>query len=200
VGALQDMVAHHPVKRLAAVGVGVTAVPLAATFAATGWLDGLLVAVALLAGTTMAAATVARRQLDQLPLRVAPVAARSRVDGRSVVRFRACLGLGRACRPRVSVSFEPEGGVPRQLDVQLPCDLVCGPFVFTTLEPEEAGAYRVTVAVGDEEAQAHIGPHDVREGQFVGGIAVGRSVRFDGDWERVSLPGSDEPPARPHER
>lgn len=187
---LEDMVAEHPPARIAGVGLVGTLVPFAATWVADGWLDGALVGIGLLVGTVTAAAAAARKRLDALPLALASQAAWSRVDGRDEVRFRACLGKGRACRPTMRVRFEPETGAPRELPVTLAVEHVCGPFVGSVERPGEPGTYVVEVAAGSEKAETRYPPTALVEGHFGHGIAVGRKVRFDGDWGRISPPGS----------
>jgi hypothetical protein len=197
VGALDDMVAAHPVSRIAGFGATAAVVPLGLTFVATGWVDGALVATSLLLATGFGAAAAARQRLDRLPLRVAESAVWGWVDGVRVLRFRACLGRGRSCRPVMRARWVPREGAPVPLQVQLASDHVCGPFVGTVVQPPVGeGHYEVEAQVGDEVAKATIAASSVREGRFDRGIVAGRRLRFDDAWDQVTAsptPSGDQP-------
>ena len=192
--ALEDIVEPHTLPQLVGAGALLTLLPLAGTWVAVGWGDVALVALSAALGVGSAAAVSARRALDRLPLELAPVAARGMVDGRITVRFRACLGRGRSCRPRWTVQWLPSGEAPpRELPVDAVGAHVCGPFVAQVDLPEgEAGAFTVQVAVGDERVERRFEAGDLREGRFCQGIVAGRVLRFDEAWRQVEA--REEPP------
>jgi len=188
VRALENIVERHSVARILSVGGVLAVVPLAGTWAAVGWADVALGAVAATMGAATAAAAATRARLDRLPLELAPRVAVGRVDGREVVRLRACLGRGRACRPRWTVRFHPTDGVPRRVEAFAPVDHVCGPFVAQIEAPAEPGELEVEVAAGDQVARATYSLSEAARGRFTGGIEAGRRVRFDEGWREVGGP------------
>ena len=183
--SLENIVEPYPLAHIVGSGVLLAVLPLGATWVAVGWVDAVLVALSVAIGGATAAAVRARHRLDHLPLELAPVAARGRVDGRDTVRFRACLGRGRSCRPRWTVTFQPDGGPSVPLPASMPVDHVCGPFVAQVEAPDGDGRFEVAVTVGEETARRDYAPTEVVVGRFCPGILAGRRLRFDDGWRRV---------------
>ena len=196
-GTLQDMVEPHTMGRILSAGATLSAIALAATVAVTGWMDLAMVGLAGAIGLGTLAAAQVRRTLDHLPLRLATGAAVGTVDGRDLVRFRACLGRGRRFVPTVQVALEADGAkVPVAVVHPDGSAAVCGPLVVTVERPAQSGVLVVSMEAMEDghrwTAEARYPTEALLRGRFAHGVHVGACVVFDTDWDRIEI---DDDPA-----
>ena len=153
------------------VAAGVAIVPELTPLAAD---IGLGVLGTAAVGTSLWAWSV-RRQLAKLPLELAPVVSRRKVDGRWVYGTRARLGRGRALHtPQVQVTWEPQAGSPVALRTEVVVDRLVGPFTALAHDERQAvqgpGQFRLSIEVSSGgqrwAAEATVPADAIRDGQF----------------------------------
>lgn len=198
--AVLDLVERLPVAPLLAVaGAGAAgALVLAALLGGTVAV-ALLVAGALvvaLAGGLLAV----RVHLARMPLELAPVAVRMRIDGHPAFGFRARLGRGRSLEhARAVVRFVPESGEPVALSPLLPDGTsLVGPWSLVVVDRHErcTGSGRFEVQVKASERGRHwaasraYASNDLHDGRFEPAqIVDGGGLRWRRDaWDQVSPP------------
>lgn len=159
------------VVALAALGValGAAAIPTLTPVIA----DVVLVVLGLGSFGAAGYAWSMQRWLGSLPLELAPVVGRGRVDGQIVYRFRARLGRGRALHdPSARVRWEPASGEPIELEAVLPARSLCGPFTILVPDPMDRvdgpGRFYIEVEV-ESRGRAWIASGSYPEGAIHGG-------------------------------
>ncbi len=193
-------------RTMAVVGAAVSLLPLIAV----PWVPvaGDVLAALLTAGGGGLTAWMLRERsrLDALPLQVAAVAARGRIDGWEIFRFRVRLGRGRRMRaPQVRVTWIPDGSDPVPLPVEVPIADLCGPW--TVIAVDRVGRVhgsgvlhlqvQVTSGGQDWTAEARYAPDAIVPGTFMGGVQQARrGLVWSGDWDQVTgtVDGSQRPP------
>lgn len=182
---------------IAGLGGAVSALPLAA-IPFVPLLGDVIAGVVCVAGLVATGwLFTERRRIGQLPLELAAAAARGRVDGVDVYRFRARLGRGRRMRrPEVTVTWRPADGAPVPLAVALPVDDLCGPWTIVASDPAGVvrgpGALHLEVRVDSAgqpwRAAASYELEAVPAGRFDQGLQLGRrGLEWSDAWDRVTL-------------
>lgn len=177
------------VAALAALGLsmGAAAIPTLTPLVA----DVVLVVLGLGSVGAAGYAWSVQRWLQQLPLELAPVVGRGRVDGQIVYRFRALLGRGRALHdPRVRVRWLPESGEPVELTATLPARSLCGPFTILVPDPGDrasgTGRFHIEVKVVEGgrawTAEGSYPNGAIHGGRFGGILTSKRGIHWGDDW------------------
>ena len=129
---------------------------LLGTLPATGVMEAILVGAAVVLGGATSWFVVRRKQLDSLPLMLAPVALVEEVDGFRTLKVRAWLGLGRVMRqPSLSVSWTSPTGSTRMFQGVFPADVLCGPVTVLVSLPIDVTGGQFDVDFEVQEGERH---------------------------------------------
>ncbi len=185
----------------AAIGGLGSVLVLLGTVPATGALDAILVGFAIVIGGATGWFVVRRKQLDHLPLQLAPVAIIDELHGSRTLKIRAWLGLGRVMRaPSLSVLWRSDSGSERPLAGRFPAEVLCGPVTVLVPLPAEVqgGQFEVSFEVAEGERQwreqAVYPVAAVQRGRFAAPLVCrrGRWVWNRAGWDAVVASGSAE--------
>lgn len=183
-----------PLRTFVALAAASIAIPgVLAAWAPEAWMSALFVVISGVAAFGFGWAAQQRRLVAELPLEVAKVAVRTRVNGVPAYQFRLRLGRGRQVRDATAeVWWHPAVGAPRALELVVTPGPRIGPWTVLALdrESEVSGGQFVLRAKATTDAQAWEAEQrvsDVRDGRFSAAVVpAGAGWRFEAEqWASV---------------